>query len=228
MEIRKIRLKKLKLNFDLYFFFQKSSKLNFDLCFFQKSSKLNFDLYFFQKSSKLNFELCQREVSTCTYMTTSGMHRRPFEGWHLVIHVAKWLHRYMKWSLPETKFKTARTCWQWWQTSMTASWDCACWTSSWRRTTVREPPAPNVPWRRCSMFLEQSTGCRGSMWTWLQECAPALLPTEGLSVSTWWRLLNSAQSNCRKCLTAALLTNVVSPKLCMVSSLRITYLFSWT
>ena len=25
-------------------------------------------------------------VSTCTYMTTSGMHRRPFEGRHLVFY----------------------------------------------------------------------------------------------------------------------------------------------
>ena len=66
-------------NIKVWFFFQKNSKLNFDLYFvrlvFFLSSKLNFDLY---------FALCQRDVSTSTYMTTSGMHRRPFEGRHLV------------------------------------------------------------------------------------------------------------------------------------------------
>ena len=36
-------------------------------------------IFFFQKSSKLNL--------TCTYMSTSGMHRRPFEGRHLVVQV---------------------------------------------------------------------------------------------------------------------------------------------
>ena len=49
---------------------------------------------FFQESSKLNSTCiltCAEElksfkwVSTCTYMTTSGMHRRPFEGRHLVL-----------------------------------------------------------------------------------------------------------------------------------------------
>ena len=45
--------------------------------------------FFFQKSSKFNLT-CAEElksfkwVSTCTYMSTSGMHRRPFEGRHLV------------------------------------------------------------------------------------------------------------------------------------------------
>ena len=50
-------------------------------------------IFFFQKSSKLNLTCiltCAEElksfkwVSTCTYMSTSGMHRRPFEGRHLV------------------------------------------------------------------------------------------------------------------------------------------------
>ena len=50
--------------------------------------------FFFQKSSKLNSTCiltCAEElksfkkVSTCTYMSTSGMHRRPFEGRHLVL-----------------------------------------------------------------------------------------------------------------------------------------------
>ena len=50
-------------------------------------------IFFFQKSSKLNSTCiltCAEElksfkkVSTCTYMSTSGMHRRPFEGRHLV------------------------------------------------------------------------------------------------------------------------------------------------
>ena len=49
--------------------------------------------FFFQKSSKLNSTCiltCAEElksfkyVSTCTYKSTSGMHRRPFEGRHLV------------------------------------------------------------------------------------------------------------------------------------------------
>ena len=44
---------------------------------------------FFFLSSNLKFDLCRRaEIirvdSTCTYMTTSAMHRRPFEGRHLV------------------------------------------------------------------------------------------------------------------------------------------------
>ena len=42
---------------------------------------------FFPKSSKLNFDLCWRaEIIQVglTYMSTSGMHRRPFEGRHLV------------------------------------------------------------------------------------------------------------------------------------------------
>ena len=52
--------------------------------------------FFFQKSSKLNSTCiltCAEElksfkkVSTCTYMSTSGMHRRPFEGRHLVFLV---------------------------------------------------------------------------------------------------------------------------------------------
>ena len=51
-------------------------------------------LFFFQKSSKLKITCiltCAEElkstfklVSTCTSMSTSGMHRRPFEGRHLV------------------------------------------------------------------------------------------------------------------------------------------------
>ena len=47
-------------------------------------------IFFLQKSSKLNLDLCQRAEKivqvglTWTYMTTSGMHRRPFEGRHLV------------------------------------------------------------------------------------------------------------------------------------------------
>ena len=50
--------------------------------------------FFLQKSSKLNLICiltCAEElkstfkkVSTCTSMSTSGMHRRPFEGRHLV------------------------------------------------------------------------------------------------------------------------------------------------
>ena len=50
--------------------------------------------FFLQKSSKLNLTCiltCAEElkstfkkVSTCTSMSTSGMHRRPFEGRHLV------------------------------------------------------------------------------------------------------------------------------------------------
>ena len=49
---------------------------------------------FWLKSSKLNLTCiltCAEElksfkwVSTCTYMSTSGMHRRPFEGRHLVV-----------------------------------------------------------------------------------------------------------------------------------------------
>ena len=52
--------------------------------------------FFFFKSSKLNLTCiltCAEElkstfkkVSTCTSMLTSGMHRRPFEGRHLVLH----------------------------------------------------------------------------------------------------------------------------------------------
>ena len=46
---------------------------------FSKNLILNFDLH---------FDLFQRaeieKVSPCTYMTKSGMHRRPFEGRHLV------------------------------------------------------------------------------------------------------------------------------------------------
>ena len=50
--------------------------------------------FFFLKSLKLNSTCiltCAEElksfkwVSTCTYMSTSGMHRRPFEGRHLVL-----------------------------------------------------------------------------------------------------------------------------------------------
>ena len=49
--------------------------------------------FFFQKSLKLNSTCiltCAEElksfkwVATCTYRSTSGMHRRPFEGRHLV------------------------------------------------------------------------------------------------------------------------------------------------
>ena len=50
--------------------------------------------FFLQRSSKLNLTCiltCAEElkstfkkVSTCTSMSTSGMHRRPFEGRHLV------------------------------------------------------------------------------------------------------------------------------------------------
>ena len=68
---------------------KKKSKLNFDLYFvwllFFLSSKLNFDLY---------FELCQRDeiiqvgFNKHLYMTTSGMHRRPFEGRHLVVYLS--------------------------------------------------------------------------------------------------------------------------------------------
>ena len=57
--------------------------------------------FFFQKSSKLNLTCiltCAEElkstfkyVSTCTYMSTSRMHRRPFEGRHLV---GMWHHIY--------------------------------------------------------------------------------------------------------------------------------------
>ena len=52
-----------------------------------------FFFFFFQKSLKLNSTCiltCAEElksfmkVSTCTYRSTSGMHRRPFEGRHLV------------------------------------------------------------------------------------------------------------------------------------------------
>ena len=56
-------------------------------------TKKKIDFFFFQESSKLNSTCiltCAEElksfkkVSTCTYMSTSGMHRRPFEGRHLV------------------------------------------------------------------------------------------------------------------------------------------------
>ena len=45
--------------------------------------------FFLQRSSKLNLTCAKelksfKQVSTCTYMSTSGMHRRPFEGRHLV------------------------------------------------------------------------------------------------------------------------------------------------
>ena len=52
-------------------------------------------IFFFQKSLKLNLTCvltCAEDlksfkwVSTCTYMSTSGMHRRPFEGRHLVLN----------------------------------------------------------------------------------------------------------------------------------------------
>ena len=52
-----------------------------NLIFFSKKFEIEFDLY---------FDLCWRAeiiqvVSTCTSMSTSGMHRRPFEGRHLVL-----------------------------------------------------------------------------------------------------------------------------------------------
>ena len=70
METYLKKKKKIEIEFRLVFSFT---------CFLL-SSKLNFDLY---------FELCQIDEiiqigSTSTYMMTSGMHRRPFEGRHLV------------------------------------------------------------------------------------------------------------------------------------------------
>ena len=63
-------------------------------------------IFFFQKSSKLNLTCiltCSEElkstfkkVSTCTYMSTSGMHSRPFEGRHLV---GIWHHNYWNMAL---------------------------------------------------------------------------------------------------------------------------------
>ena len=69
----------------IWLFFQKNSEVNFDLYFvwlvFFLSSKLNFDLYLTYAKELKSF----MEVSTSTYMTTSGMHRRPFQGRHLVL-----------------------------------------------------------------------------------------------------------------------------------------------
>ena len=61
----------------------------------------NLIFFFFQKSSKLNLTCiltCAEElksfkkVSTCTYMSTSGMNRRPFEGRNLVYFLAYTVH----------------------------------------------------------------------------------------------------------------------------------------
>ena len=43
---------------------------------------------FFQKSSKFEFDLCWRAeiIQVGRNMSTSGMHRRPFEGTHLVCY----------------------------------------------------------------------------------------------------------------------------------------------
>ena len=61
--------------------------------------------FFLQKSSKLNLTCiltCAEElkstfkkVSTCTSMSTSGMHRRPFEGRHLVLYYVLHSFTYM-------------------------------------------------------------------------------------------------------------------------------------
>ena len=47
-----------------------------------------FDFFFFSKKFEIKFDLCWKaEINIqvdLTYMSTSGMHRRPFEGRHLV------------------------------------------------------------------------------------------------------------------------------------------------
>ena len=62
----------------------------------------------FQKSLKLNLTCiltCAEElksfkwVSTCTYMSTLGMHRRPFEGRHLVQYSLLCIHYWISYSL---------------------------------------------------------------------------------------------------------------------------------
>ena len=64
--------------------------------------------FFFSKKFGIEFDLCLRaEINIqvgLTYMSTSGIHRRPFEGRHLVKYISKYFPSY------SNKFKQQKVC----------------------------------------------------------------------------------------------------------------------